>query len=91
MDTIDLDIIIEQVYQARGDYSCSRDTIKNMMRKAIHQALVLASEKARLRGDSKYSEGPDFTDEVSHLGADYSEFTYRVDKQSILDVNKLIK
>lgn len=69
MDSIDLDAII---FDNLKDNSPS--TVRECMKDAIHQALVLASEKA-----SAYIDG--------QIG----DFTASVNKQSILDVEKLVK
>jgi hypothetical protein len=76
MEKIDLDAIIDGVYKSRGDYSYSREAIKSMMRRAIHQALVLASEKATA------------TSVFEHY--DHNSQIAIVNKQSILDVERMI-
>ena len=84
MEKIDLDAIIEKGlypevgYKFKGDdetITLSISGIKRRMREAIHQALVLASEKAT----SKVY--------MPHGGS----LTGGVDKQSILDVENLIQ
>jgi len=79
-EVIDLKAIIENNTEEEinpkewPDYT-EREVIE-LMRIAIHQALVLASEKA--------------TTAVYFIG-DSRVGTYIVDKQSILDVEKLVK
>lgn len=76
MDKIDLDAILQQEYKLDGPIFSDR--IKRCMKEAIHQALVLASENATIKGEYKIAiEGNGFTE-------------HTVDKQSILDVEKLI-
>jgi hypothetical protein len=77
MDQIDLDAIISKMEDEREDYDLSNDFMKVCMKEAIHQALVLASEKATA------------TAILTHY--DHNSYIGVVDKQSILDVEKLIK
>lgn len=88
MDTIDLDAIIKDA----GAFSTHGQQMKWAMKEAIHQALVLASESAKLEIeyyksvtmhnrtgiDIKYDDSKHFAEKVF------------VDKQSILDIEKLI-
>lgn len=67
MDTIDLDAIMKDA----GAFSTHGQQIRWAMKEAIHQTLVLASEKAETTEDSAGNK--------------------IVDKQSILDVEELIK
>ena len=75
MDTIDLDAIIlhQQVREGSGAFTWQET--KEFMKEAIHQALVLASEKAKAEGT---------------IDEDHNVMAW-VDKQSILDITKLIK
>jgi len=76
MQTIDLDAIIDETNWLG---SKSREVAKELMKKAIHQALVLAAENAKC-----IDEG--------NIGGDGEWHSYYiVDKQSILDTEKLIK
>lgn len=79
MDKIDLDAIITNVKRISFDNgNASTDTqVRIMMKEAIRQALVLASEKATI-----YTET--FSSPHTH------EWEKRIDKQSILDVNDLV-
>ena len=76
MDKIDLDAIINTVYPEDGFpiTNIPRKDIKSLMSAAIHQALVLASEKAT----------------THRIDVGYHEYETEVDKQSILDVDNLI-
>lgn len=75
MDKIYLDAIINTVYPDNGFpiTNMPRKDLKSLMLTAIHQALILASEKATAK-------------EKHGLAGIWLE----VDKQSILDVEKLI-
>lgn len=75
MDKIDLDAIInmEVVSPQRNSFTATRTNLHNLMKEAINQALVLASENAKV--DEQY---------------DGMHSHPIVDKQSILDVDKLI-
>lgn len=78
MASINLDKIIDTVApnnQFPVDFS--RKDIKSLMLVAIHQVLVLASEKATTVNHYEGNTGSEYCDTV-------------VDKQSILDVEKLI-
>jgi hypothetical protein len=59
----------------KDQHSCSHVSIRIMLRDAIHQALVLAAEHAEIDGPTHDGEG--------YLVAS-------VNKQSILDIEKLI-
>lgn len=75
MDKIDLDAIINNFKNtSRIEEPYTNSDFKKCMKEAIHQALVLASENAVAK------ENP----------ADYGSGDIWVDKQSILDVEKLI-
>lgn len=76
---IDLDTILEAT-DLNPDL-CDWDDIKKAMKEAIHQTLVLASENAKVVVTNP---------EEHHFAEDYRDYM-SVDKQSILDVEKLIK
>lgn len=78
MDKINLDNIIEKTENEREDYDLSTNFMKVCMKEVAHQVLVLASENAIIKGEYKIAiEGNGF---IEHI----------VDKQSILDIEKLI-
>jgi hypothetical protein len=82
MDKIDLDAIINAhpkfgLFNPTGTIG---EDIRAMLKEAIHQALVLASEKAQV-----YYAKHDSTTQPGTIS-----ITVKVDKQSILDVEKLI-
>lgn len=87
MDKIDLDAIIKEfrpnsIYV--GDYTAffARVDVTKLMTEAIHEALVLASEKAITE---RYPIDP-----KKNSSSSYNNMDIRVDKQSILDIEKLI-
>lgn len=80
MDKIDLDAIMQEVDPSGNDIWANEEEwgiIREFAKKAIQKALVLASEKASARSYSKFDESGCWT-------------VTEVDKQSILDVEKLI-
>lgn len=93
MDTLDLDAIIHSVYPNLSAGPNESPNLKKLMQKVIHETLVLASESAKLEIeyyksvtmhnrtgiDIKYDDSKHFAEKVF------------VDKQSILDVELLIK
>lgn len=96
MDSIDLEAIISDECQPfldeEGTLVCVKEFVKDALKEAIRRALVLASEKAQvLREDLS---GEDEEDAIQFRAkkfiADYP-YTYEVDKQSILEVENLIK
>lgn len=72
MDKIDLDVIIDQDAIAKHMDVIDKSATRECMKEAIHEALVLASEKAKVKW---------YPEDGTMQG---------VDKQSILDVEKLI-
>lgn len=79
MDTIDLDAIqLKYINTTKDVVYPTREQVSDMMKEAIHQSLVLASEKA-ITEIIPTSDGYECWDVTG------------VDKQSILDVAKLIK
>ena len=94
MNTIDLDAIINTVSPfANPTIHFTRKDIKSLMLVAIHQALVLASEEAKVKEvfeDSK-RKTYDGLDSVHIHNPNGSDSDVSADKQSILDVEKLIK
>lgn len=79
MDTIDLDIIIKKMEDQREDYDLSDNFMKACIKEGIHQVLVLAGKKAKVI----------VTDPDSNWMQNYTDYM-SVDKQSILDIEKLI-
>lgn len=80
MDIIDIDGIIGKMPAIKSFDSLKLNAeVRDCMKEAIGQALVLASEKATI---SKAQKMPDGTWKVG---------VKRVDKQSILDIKLLIK
>ncbi len=75
-DKIDLDAIIKKAENEREEWLLDDSFMKLCMKEAIHQTLVLASEKA-VAG-------------CIHDHRDGGGMIAVVDKQSILDVDKLI-
>jgi hypothetical protein len=74
MDKIDLDAILEkECWLLYTQGVATKETVGKAMKEAIHQAVVLASEKAHTN-----TENCVYADQAI------------VDKQSILDVEKLI-
>lgn len=86
MDKINLDAIITTVspildeFLNNPDVQYIRIQVKNMMKEAIHQALVLASEKVK----------PAFRELKNTEKGWPGKIWSGIDKQSILDVEKLI-
>lgn len=80
IENIDLDAIEKKVneeYKIKHPQMCMSPQQERQacMKEAVHQALVLASEKAAIEWDE---------------GDDGEAVTVGIDKQSILDVEKLI-
>lgn len=78
MNTMDLDAIARKHIEAKPYYN-KYMIAKLCMREAVHEALVLASENAAI---SKAQKMPNGTWEIG---------VKRINKQSILDIEKLIK
>lgn len=83
MDKIDLDAIFRDVSAKPlpNVNKVPQSYYKVMMKEAIHQALVLASEKAKTKQVRKKYED---------TKGDYYYIADIVDKESILDIEKLI-
>jgi hypothetical protein len=62
------------------------DILRECMREAIHQALVLASEKAKFQ----YSHRHSTTSQKSSTPQDISDYTVWINKDSILAIGELI-
>jgi len=94
MDKIDLDALLKEfVFEDEyGDDCITVNTAKECMRKLVHQALVLATEKAQLVGTCVHQAWrPDVSDDSVYVAnSNGPDYIYRVDKQSILDIEKLI-
>lgn len=82
MDRINLDAIIHEFGDGRPGTNFH---LKNCMKEAIHQALVLASEKAQIAYSHKHS-----TQYQRAHHEDIGDHTIWVDKQSILGIENLI-
>lgn len=92
MDKIDLDAIIKHMEDIREEFTLDNSFVKVCMKEAIHQALVLASEKATIQQINPH------TREVQYEGLESYYFNnpngpdeeITVYKQSILDIETLI-
>lgn len=89
MDKIDLDAILEDKVGRMEDFQ-QEMCIKEAMKEAIHQALVLVSEKAELAWKRGYLEH--ITNDKQEVCFEHhnNSTIYYIDKESILDVEKLI-
>lgn len=87
MDKIDLDYIIsdhcgQPFMEEEGSMVVLAEGVKDALKEAMRQVLVLASEKAKVEDKGRYAE--------NFFGNTTWRSNYVVDKQSILDVEKLI-
>lgn len=82
---IDLDAIINSNPMTSILSPVHKDRVKLLMKEAIHQALVLASEKAQIAYSHKHS-----TKYQRAHHEDIGDHTIWVDKQSILGIENLI-
>jgi hypothetical protein len=109
-DKIDLSAILNALYEedtnfdidCPGAYEQAVHTAKELARRAVKQALILASEKAELEEVCEHYEGPRghrslIVDGRQDLGYEYTTsgmggmlVSIRVKKDSILSVSQLI-
>lgn len=73
------------------NFSFLRKQVKDMMKEAIHQALVLVTKEAKVTtSDTMHPKGYPYGMVNQKPNANEEERYFRVDEQSILDVEKLI-
>jgi hypothetical protein len=93
MAKINLDNIIDKypVFAAFSKHGPMRNYLKAMMKDAIHEAFVLSSENAKLiTTPDPHPKGWPYLMVNQKPNVDPNDRYFIVDKQSILDVEKLI-
>lgn len=93
MDKIDLDAIqLKYITKEKGTVYPTNEQVSEMMKEAIHQALVLASEEAKVMECYHTDKRKDIDglEQVNIFNPNGPDSYVIVDKQSILDCEKYI-